>query len=317
MDYISVIITAHDRKKFLLDAVNSVLHQTIDRNNYEIIVVKNFHDFDDYLNEKNVKSIYTEEKPTGSKIAIGVEESRGDILCFLDDDDMFTREKLEVVSKEFKIKDLIFYNNSRIFIDENGKILRDERAIRLESDGSKNLRKFLENMSYNLSSICIRKEAVDTKKLKNIGYTIDILMLYFAINYGGKLLRDSKKLTLYRLSQYNFFTYSHPMDLNTFIAKRRNDFAFGLKISEKIKDEFKGSKAEKLALAEYLYDLFFYTIYSNTSLRNRLKSLEISSSYILHNPSKYGILLLGASILFFISPYILYSILYRRYLKNI
>jgi len=38
--YISVIITAYNRKEFLLDAFNSALNQTLDRSKYEIIVTK-------------------------------------------------------------------------------------------------------------------------------------------------------------------------------------------------------------------------------------------------------------------------------------
>jgi cellulose synthase/poly-beta-1,6-N-acetylglucosamine synthase-like glycosyltransferase len=37
--YISVIITAHDRKEFLKEAINSVINQTLDKSFYEFIVV--------------------------------------------------------------------------------------------------------------------------------------------------------------------------------------------------------------------------------------------------------------------------------------
>jgi len=42
--YISVVVTAYDRKKYLLGAVLSALNQTISKDLYEVIVVKNFHD---------------------------------------------------------------------------------------------------------------------------------------------------------------------------------------------------------------------------------------------------------------------------------
>ncbi|EQD28177.1 cell wall biosynthesis glycosyltransferase, partial [mine drainage metagenome] len=43
-ELISVIITAYQRKNYLLDALNSAVNQTLDRKYYEIIVVKNFSD---------------------------------------------------------------------------------------------------------------------------------------------------------------------------------------------------------------------------------------------------------------------------------
>ncbi len=42
--FISVIITAYNRREFLKHAVRSVLNQTLDKGLYEIIVVKNFKD---------------------------------------------------------------------------------------------------------------------------------------------------------------------------------------------------------------------------------------------------------------------------------
>jgi len=42
--YISVIITAYDRKKYLLGAVQSALNQTLPKDLYEVIVIKNFRD---------------------------------------------------------------------------------------------------------------------------------------------------------------------------------------------------------------------------------------------------------------------------------
>ncbi|WP_225968767.1 glycosyltransferase [Saccharolobus islandicus] len=41
---LTILIIAHNRKSFLLDAVSSCLNQTVSKKRYEIIVVKNFTD---------------------------------------------------------------------------------------------------------------------------------------------------------------------------------------------------------------------------------------------------------------------------------
>ncbi|BCU70870.1 glycosyltransferase family 2 protein [Stygiolobus caldivivus] len=314
---ISVVVTAHDRKKFLMDAVNSVLNQTLPREEYEVIVVKNFTDYDGYLEKNGIRSIYTDKKPTGEKIAIGIEESKGDVICFLDDDDMFTKDKLENVKSEFNNNDLVFYNNSKIFIDEDGNEIKKEDSTRIELSNRKNVRKFLAKLSYNLSSECIRKEAVDLEKLRYIGYSIDVVMPYFALNYGGKLIKDSKRLTFFRTHSGNFFAYSGKIQLNEFIDKNAKSYEFGVVISERIKDVFKGTYAEKLALAEYLSDLFYYTVYSSTSFNNRIKSVKIALSYFMNTRDQSGVKLVVASLLFLVSPKRLYSTLYNRYLKKV
>jgi len=62
--YISVIITAYNRREFLLDAFRSALNQTLDRNKYEIIVTKNFTDYkiDNYI-KKNAGKLVFFDKP--------------------------------------------------------------------------------------------------------------------------------------------------------------------------------------------------------------------------------------------------------------
>jgi glycosyltransferase involved in cell wall biosynthesis len=42
--FISVIITVHKRKESSLEAVDSAINQTLPKDEYEIIVVKNFKD---------------------------------------------------------------------------------------------------------------------------------------------------------------------------------------------------------------------------------------------------------------------------------
>ena len=41
---LSVIVTAYNRKEFLLEALQSAVNQTLKREEYEIICIKNFKD---------------------------------------------------------------------------------------------------------------------------------------------------------------------------------------------------------------------------------------------------------------------------------
>ncbi|MCH4816713.1 MAG: glycosyltransferase [Saccharolobus sp.] len=99
MPYISVIITAYNRKQFLLDAIKSVLNQSLNRNEYEILVAKNFKDdnIDNYLYNNKIKNISIFRSVNNSYIAEAVKLSSGEIISFLDDDDLFLPTKLENV----------------------------------------------------------------------------------------------------------------------------------------------------------------------------------------------------------------------------
>jgi len=68
--YISVIITAYDRKKYLLGAVQSALNQTLPKDLYEVIVIKNFRDetIDRQLEKwGGVVNLYSDDASQGGK----------------------------------------------------------------------------------------------------------------------------------------------------------------------------------------------------------------------------------------------------------
>ncbi len=189
--FISVIITAHDRREFLLEAVNSALNQTLPKDEYEIIVVKNFEDerIDRFLEEHNVKNIVTKEEPLGAKIVKGVEESRGEVVSFLEDDDLWLPQKLEIVKQVFKDKDVMYYHNN--FYNFSGfsslSLLIDR--IQSSNDRSKISKLKIYDMKNDLflqinsSSIAVRKKIFNKNilyKIKNVSNAVDALLFYLA-----------------------------------------------------------------------------------------------------------------------------------------
>jgi len=130
--YISVLILAHDRRKYLFDAINSVLSQDFPRDRYEVLVVKYELDcgkeIDKKLEELGVRVINTKEVSLGAKIAVGAEKANGDVLAFLEDDDLFLPGKLSRLYEAFnKDKKIGYYHNEMIFfdVDKNEEMRRD------------------------------------------------------------------------------------------------------------------------------------------------------------------------------------------------
>jgi len=95
--YISVIITVYNRTQYVNETINSVLNQTLNRDKYEIIVVTNV----DVPEREGVKIIKSNERWLGPKIAEGILNARGEVICLLEDDDLFLHNKLETVYKAF------------------------------------------------------------------------------------------------------------------------------------------------------------------------------------------------------------------------
>jgi len=127
---ISVIVTAYNRKEFLLQAVSSALRQTLPREFYEVIVVKNFEDddIDGELKHMGVTNLSSNSVGLGAKVSEALEMARGDVISPLEDDDMFSSDKLEVVRSVFKRGDVVFLRNRRVFVDAKGRGIGEERA---------------------------------------------------------------------------------------------------------------------------------------------------------------------------------------------
>lgn len=224
-DLISVIVTAHNRKLYLQDALKSLLNQDLPRNYFEIITVKNFYEesIDKFIVENGIQSYYTDKRAMGAKIKIGIENSRGNILCFLDDDDMFSKDKLKEVSDYLTRSDESLFYNSRILIDERGntignEILEDKKLVVSSKKEINYL--FQHKIYFNSSSMCVKKEVLEEKLkyLDQIERLADNFILLSAIEHNGKIRIVSKPLTFYRVHQSS--SRHIEKDFNKFIQER-------------------------------------------------------------------------------------------------
>jgi len=103
MPYISVIVTAYRRRQYLYNALLSLKAQTLSRNKYEVVVVKDFDDLqiDNLIKDMGWKSVYSDEEYQGRMYLNGLKEANGDVITFLDDDDTYMPNRLEYVYNTF------------------------------------------------------------------------------------------------------------------------------------------------------------------------------------------------------------------------
>lgn len=215
-EYISVIIIAHDRKEFILSAVESVLRQTVNRQKYEIIVVKNFNDskIDQYLLNMKIKNIFTDSKNLGAKCSIGVENAKGTIVSFLEDDDLYLDNKLNRVIMKFKDGRIAYYHNLHQAIKQDGsflkitdfKIPKTEHLLGLNGITYTNMGRILrEGGFFNLSCISVRRDIITPylKDLKELSIAVDNFMFYVSLSSGGVLYLDNMILTKYLIHSSN------------------------------------------------------------------------------------------------------------------
>ena len=168
---ISVVITAYNRREFVKDALKSVLNQKLDRQDYEVILVKNFADesIDNFANSNGVKLVFSDETNLGRMCLRGLNNSSGEIVSLLDDDDVFHPYKLSIVLEAMSDQAVCFmHNRSTAFsttihvTDSNYAVRERQRKLRLgEIRTLALLCAVKEGGTSNSSSVTFRKGIID------------------------------------------------------------------------------------------------------------------------------------------------------------
>ncbi|MCG2868418.1 MAG: glycosyltransferase [Candidatus Nanopusillus sp.] len=191
----SVVVIDYKRKKYILDALQSIKNQKgIDLNDIEVIVVKYYQDekIDNYIKENfpNHKIINLDpddpDHYIGSALAIGIKEASSNLIFLLDDDDMFTENK---ISRIFEVVKNIKYDeylirDKAILIDQTGKPLKKLRN------------EYMANNSSIILYIKDKDKLIDY--IRKIYYAMDsFLLCYF--NKNKKIIKVNESLTYYRI----------------------------------------------------------------------------------------------------------------------
>jgi glycosyltransferase involved in cell wall biosynthesis len=167
--FVSIIIPTYNHAKFLDKALKSVLDQTF--NNWEVVVIDN-HSTDQ---TKEIINKYTDSRIRYFKIInngiiaksrnMGVKVSKGKWIAFLDSDDWWTKNKLEICFKNIDDKIDFIYHKLDIIYDHLKPYLQKKKHV------GRQLRKPILNDLLNSeiklgnaignSSVIVRKDILD------------------------------------------------------------------------------------------------------------------------------------------------------------
>lgn len=168
---ISVIMPTYNRADYLKGSVQSVLDQTF--NNFEIIIINNY-STDDTLevinafNDDRIKVInFKNDGIIAKSRNQGIMQSIGKYIAFLDDDDLWCSDKLELQIKYLESHpefDLVYSN--ALIIDEHGT----RKGLLKNSNGGKTGQVFLDLLYNNfvpILTVLMKKEIFETNGLLN------------------------------------------------------------------------------------------------------------------------------------------------------
>ncbi len=198
MSLISVIIPYFNKKQYIKEAVSSVLNQTY--KNFEIIIIyddKNLSDYnyllDEFKNKNNIK-IFKNNKNIGAGLSrnIGIKYAKGEIIAFLDSDDLWLPNKLED-QLNFMQKnkyDFTFSNYEKKLL--NGKI------ITAKAKNIYGYNDLLKSCDIGLSTVMINKKIIKEDLFPDL-VTKEDYMAWLKITKGNiKAYNVEKSLVIWK-----------------------------------------------------------------------------------------------------------------------
>lgn len=220
---ISVILYTYGgrvRRSFVSAALKSLSGQTLDRDLFETIVVSDtpLPAAGDLLKDIGAKLLHNTSGHMGKMVIEALNIARGDVICFLDDDDEFEPNRLSrVYCLLSRVDGPVLYYNQRVLIDELGRRITHEKLKFLEGELQEGMRvippgsvKHITDHSYfNSSSIAISRHIASghLDVLGRLQNGLDMFMLTAAISDSATFLLDSEKLTRYRLHRAQLSTH--------------------------------------------------------------------------------------------------------------
>lgn len=103
MDLFSIVIPLYNKEKHICDAVESVLKQTYE--GFELIIIDDgstdhgFQAISNYIHDKRVQVFQQENAGVSSARNNGISHARNEYICFLDADDLWMPNHLEVLKE--------------------------------------------------------------------------------------------------------------------------------------------------------------------------------------------------------------------------
>ena len=197
---VSVVMPCYNAAQFIADSIESVIAQTYE--NWELIIV------DDCSNDNSLQIILgyqlkdsrikliCNEQPSGSPADPrnkGIEHSSGEYIAFLDSDDIWISDKIEVQLAKFQEGDYaIVYANYEIMLEDGsrtGRIIKEPAFTHYNQ--------LLKYNSIGCSEAIVKKECLGNCRFKKIGHEDYLFWLTF-LKKGGVAANTNKVLLIYR-----------------------------------------------------------------------------------------------------------------------
>jgi teichuronic acid biosynthesis glycosyltransferase TuaG len=197
-DLISVVMPYYKKISFVEGSINSVLGQTY--KNIEIIIIYDDTDLTDYFyikkifSKKNIRIIIN-KKNMGAAYSrnIGVRKSKGKYIAFLDCDDLWNKNKVNLQYNFMKNNQYSFS-----YCSYNEVNIKNVRIRTVFSKKEINYNDLLYNCSIGLSTVMISRRIIELIKFPNLKTKEDFALWLALLRKGIKFYGINKVLVNWR-----------------------------------------------------------------------------------------------------------------------
>lgn len=155
---ISVIIPSYKPGSYIYKCLNSIFIQTLDHSKFEVLIILNgcnnpyYDEILDFINLRKPSGLFvnllqTDTPGVSNARNIGIEESNGDFITFIDDDDWISPSYLHELYDQASpgcvvISNTIAYNDQYKILDENYELRKQFYSLQGKKLTINNTRKF-------------------------------------------------------------------------------------------------------------------------------------------------------------------------------
>jgi len=222
---VSVIMPVYDQEKFVAEAIESVLNQTL--NNFELIICddgstdSSIRIVEEYARKDNRIKVMKNEANMGLTKTLNrmLKVATGEYVCQLDSDDIFMPDRLKTAVKLMDEKGLAATYSDCYWIDATGRVLREIKCMEFD------LKMLFMSEYINQITIMYRKESMDKVGFydEELKYSQDTLMkLEMGKMFG--FTRIPEPLVKYRIRE-DSITQSKAGEQRMFCDMARKKFA--------------------------------------------------------------------------------------------
>jgi glycosyltransferase involved in cell wall biosynthesis len=276
---VSIVINNYNYSAFIVDCVNSVLQQTYE--NIEIIIIDDGSTDnsvellkESYIDNELIKIISKKNEGQLSTFNQATKYATGDIICFLDSDDLYKKDYVEKIVELYKNDDSIDFVFCAIenFFTNGSKEIIQQSSVNIDIGFSVLSTIYLKEWVGNVtSSVSMRKNLFNQifpLELENDWITrADDCLVWGSSIYGAKKYYCADPLILYRIHETN--NYYGKEFSNAYLYKRE------IKINKLFKSLIDKAEIDSTNLLSLI--LIEFTSRGNKNINLLFKYLKILS----------------------------------------